>query len=381
MASMRILFLHGGSWYDAKGGSEKQLELLERNSSKHGHEVVHVSFKSINNELPMLSKNSYSSLYSFNSSIGLIKRLRLFHKLLKEFSPHIIYTRSFRYIPLAFLVKVAFRIPIVYNISSTLHCLPLFDRLQGTKGHHRIKLLNSLTLIQSITHFLLPHIDKIIAQTVHQKMLLQEHFNVESTVLRNGHVVQDGHFSEKEAPILVTWIGNIKRLKRPELFIELARYCKDIDAEFIMCGRQAKDSYQNRIDKLIEDTPNLQYMGEMSFDSTNLLLERSSVLVSTSEAIEGFPNTYIQAWMHNTPVVTLSYDPDNIITQYGLGFHSGTFKQLVNDVQTLISDSELCFEMGERAREYSLKNHDISRIISMYLAIFKSLTSDGNLEK
>ena len=51
--------------------------------------------------------------------------------------------------------------------------------------------------------------------------------------------------------------------------------------------------------------------------SIDALYDRAKVLVNTSD-VEGFPNSYLQAWIRGVPVVTL-IDPDGVIEREGLG--------------------------------------------------------------
>ena len=213
--------------------------------------------------------------------------------------------------------------------------------------------------------------DLIIAQTNYQKRLLKLNFNVRAIVIPNAHPIPEEPF-EKPYPPIVAWIGNIKPLKKPELFIKLADKLKDVDVKFVYAGRPSTNYYQNFLMKNSEKLPNLDYLGEIPFEKTNELLSKSSLFVNTS-ITEGFPNTYIQAWMRKTPVVTLTCDPDDLIKRHGLGFHSGSFEQLVKDVRYLIENEDVRREMGEKARRYALKNHDIKKIGELYLDAFEKL--------
>jgi len=160
-------------------------------------------------------------------------------------------------------------------------------------------------------------------------------------------------------------------LKKPEIFIKLAKIFKDLNVNFVLAGRPSKGSYQNMLLEQIKELPNLKYLGEIPFQRTNELLSKSSIFVNTSTT-EGFSNTYIQAWMRKTPVVTLNCDPDNIIKKHKIGFHSGNFEQLVKDVRYLIENEDERREMGEIARKYAIENNDIKKISKKYFELFNS---------
>ena len=91
----------------------------------------------------------------------------------------------------------------------------------------------------------------------------------------------------------------------------------------------------------------------------------ASIFVNTSTGdYEGFPNTFSQAWMRKTPVVSLHTDPDGMIKRYQLGFHSGNFDQMVSDVRTLLTDDQLRQRMGENAYRYAVTEHNIANTVN-----------------
>jgi glycosyltransferase involved in cell wall biosynthesis len=77
----------------------------------------------------------------------------------------------------------------------------------------------------------------------------------------------------------------------------------------------------------------------------------STLLVNTSPS-EGFPNTFLEAWGNGKPIVSLNFDPDELICKNKLGFHSQTFEQLMKDIKTLVTNSQLRAEIGMNARRY-----------------------------
>ena len=90
--------------------------------------------------------------------------------------------------------------------------------------------------------------DLIIAQTRFQKQLIYKNFNKDSIVITNGLPVPKSPFKKMNPPI-ISWIANIKILKKPEIFIRLAEKCQDLDAKFVFAGRSSENSYQNMLMK------------------------------------------------------------------------------------------------------------------------------------
>ena len=213
--------------------------------------------------------------------------------------------------------------------------------------------------------------DIIVAQTKTQQELLKSNFHTNSILITNGLPVPRHSFKKVDPPI-ISWIANIKPLKKPEIFIRLAEKFQDYNIKFVYAGRPSHSNYQNKLMDKTKELPNLTYLGEISYQETNDLLTKSSLLVNTS-VTEGFSNTYIQAWMRETPVITLNCDPDGLIKSKGIGFHSRSFEQLVKDVNYLIENEDSRLDIGKKARMYALENHDIEKIGKRYSELFKKI--------
>ncbi len=194
----------------------------------------------------------------------------------------------------------------------------------------------------------------IIGQAQYQNALLQENYGRTcDMVVPNYQPVPTEVIAKTPSPLNVIWIGNIKSIKQPELFIQLAqRLSRHPGVKFIMVGRPASGRYQERLDRMLSCLQNIEYRRELPMAEVNTLLARSHILVNTSR-YEGFSNTFVQAWMRSVPVISLHEDPDEMITKHRLGFHSHTFEQLVSDTDRLLSDSLLRNAMAEASRAFA----------------------------
>jgi glycosyltransferase involved in cell wall biosynthesis len=74
-------------------------------------------------------------------------------------------------------------------------------------------------------------------------------------------------------------------------------------------GRVEPPQLYDEIATATQKVSNLIFHGFVPYHKVNEYFSRASLFVNTS-SIEGFPNTFIQAWMHYTPVVGLNVDPD-----------------------------------------------------------------------
>jgi len=256
--------------------------------------------------------------------------------------------------------------------------LPLFCYINKKKFVHRIAsdaevLSKPLNGTYSFTAKLaetleIKRADVLIAQSEFQKRMLKERFRAESVVIKNGLTIPKVN-CQKTDPPTVLWVGSISSVKRPSLFVELAKSIPY--ARFEMVGGKSEGEHRlyDKIVAAAEKSPNLRFRGFVPYDVVGECFKRASIFVNTS-SIEGFPNTFIEAWAHHTPVVSLNVDPDRIIQTEKLGYHSRTFQQLILDVTTLLDDEELRNTMGENARKYVEGEHDMTKIVRKYIECF-----------
>ena len=164
----------------------------------------------------------------------------------------------------------------------------------------------------------------------------------------------------------------ISSIKRPEMFLSLSKFIPE--AHFEMIGGRTKIEPQlyDSIGSESKRIPNLNFRGFIRPSRIENFFREASVFVNTS-TYEGFPNTFIQAWSHNVPVVSLTVDPDEIIKKEGIGFRSGSFDKLVSDVRTLVTNDDLRRNMGGKSRKYVEREHDIKVVTDKYLELFEGI--------
>lgn len=146
--------------------------------------------------------------------------------------------------------------------------------------------------------------DGVLVQNVRQQRLLKENFGKDGVVLANCYMEPDAGTGDPDGHVL--WVGAIRPLKGPEVFIDLAR--RNPSLRFRMVGgadRQDPDggAYFERIRTLAGEVPNLQFVGYVPFRDVGRQFDNARALVNTSPA-EGFPNTFLQAWIRGIPTIS-----------------------------------------------------------------------------
>jgi glycosyltransferase involved in cell wall biosynthesis len=208
----------------------------------------------------------------------------------------------------------------------------------------------------------------IIAQNRNQQKGFMKHYKRESIIIPNILTLPVSKKQTEKTFIL--WVGNTLPKKRPELFIQLAQNFPNYIFKMIVAPTDAVPDDYN-IKKKAKKIDNLDYIGYVPFAEISEYFKRACLLVSTSEK-EGFPNIFLQAWQHQTPVVSLSINPDGIIDTHNLGCHSKTFNTLIRDVKKIMEDNKLRFDMGINCKEYVNNYHSESVILPQYFNILIS---------
>jgi len=215
--------------------------------------------------------------------------------------------------------------------------------------------------------------DAIIAQTEGQRELVREHLGRDAFIVHNIWPYETA-VREPPAEPLVLWVANFRSVKRPEMVFEIARRLPDI--KFLMVGGPVPkhEQYYAEMVERAKAIPNLTLTGFLPFPEADKLFPKATILLNTS-SVEGFPNTYLQAWARGVPVVG-SFDPDDIISRYELGVHFGTTDEAVQAIDRLcrLSREELQ-DIGMRGVEYVQKHHSPSVVVAQLKRVLEELCS------
>jgi glycosyltransferase involved in cell wall biosynthesis len=364
---MRICFLSLNSYpiltiedFGYGGGAEVEQVSLARELIAHGYDVSFVTYSHGNKKIEKVNGITIIKTYERDKAnkMSILQKYKLIWSALKKADAD-----------------------TYFHECGASGVLPLFCSINRKKFVYRIMsdavvlgipLSGNYSFSQKIVDMLeVKKADVVIAQSNFQKRVLTERFGVESVVIKNGLFIPQVNCEKRDPPI-VLWVGSLKSVKQPHLFVELAKSIPNANLEMIG-GKGDYPQLYEEIRTASQKVPNLRFYGFIPFHKIDEYFKKASIFVNTSR-IEGFPNTFIQAWAHYTPVVSLKVDPDNIIRDERLGFCSGAFKQLVSDVETLLCDEKLRKTMGENARKYVEREHDVRKTVKKYIEIFEQIS-------
>lgn len=350
----KIVVLYPAHYEQSMGGAEMQIKYFIRACLQAGHEVHYIyedKGKVIKNEegiilhpISKISKRKFCGKGWFLYKNGI-------NKFLNEIKPDVIYTRlgsSWIYFAAEYARKnnvkhihaLASDLDVSRNIFKKIY--PFFTPIENYYINRGLKKVTS-----------------VITQNGYQQQQLLNRFgkcgirvNQMTESIDATHIVKD------DDVLTIVWIANLKEIKQPELFVELAQKLEPYldKIRMIMCGRFAP-SYEVLLSK-IESIGYLEYRGELKQEEVFALLEESDILVNTS-IVEGFSNTFVQAWMRKNIVFSLNSNPDDILTNYNVGYLLPSVDLMKDKIVEILADRENLHSMQNEAYSYVMQNHSI----------------------
>jgi glycosyltransferase involved in cell wall biosynthesis len=203
----------------------------------------------------------------------------------------------------------------------------------------------------------------VVVQTGKQGALLQRRFGREASALIPNSQPLPHELPEKiSGGLRVLWVSNIKEVKRPNLFLDLAdQFGHREDVEFWMVGRPGSHrSIRTTMDEIRRST-SISYFGELSLERVNELMAQADVFVNTS-SFEGFPNTFIQAWGRGAIVTSLAVDVDGGMEARGIGYCTGNLARMAEVIRRLADSPDLRREISERAFAHAWQEHSCANL-------------------
>jgi glycosyltransferase involved in cell wall biosynthesis len=205
-----------------------------------------------------------------------------------------------------------------------------------------------------------------VVQNAEQQKLLSDHYTKNSLVIKNiwcKNTVSSNltDYAEKYDAI---WVGNFRKLKRPEYFVNLAK--RNPEKKFAMIGGCIDVNLFNSINIECQKMGNIDFLGTVSFNEIMNYFSSSKLLICSSE-IEGFPNTFIQAFSVGVPIIS-TFDPSKIISENNLGYIVENEDELNHTFNQLISDKDEFFKIQENCLNFFKSNFDTKHSLNKFLA-------------
>lgn len=238
----------------------------------------------------------------------------------------------------------------IIRIASDLACVP---------GRQLIRYWRD----RRIYEYGLRNADLIVAQTNQQRSLLLQHYQLRSELINMAAELPARKRGETDIDVL--WVANLRPVKRPEIVFELARLLPHV--KFTVAGGSlpGAEEYFRTMMQQAGELPNVTCLGAVPYAAVGELFNRARLFLNTS-AIEGFPNTFLQAWARALPVVTF-FDPDGLVQKQQLGHTAATVDEMARVLDRLLQDDPGRQRMGERARNFATAEFSAPQVAQRYL--------------
>jgi glycosyltransferase involved in cell wall biosynthesis len=198
---------------------------------------------------------------------------------------------------------------------------------------------------------------RLVQHSYQQKALLER--NLKSVIFPNIFLPVD-KLPDPTISDCFVYVGSLnerKGLSDLKLLIEICNTIK-----FKIIGQPQGGSASKKTE-LLKNHPNVQYFGQMPRESVIRQIDFSKGLLNFSK-MEGFPNSFLEAWSCGVPVFSLWVDPDGVIEKYNLGkcFH-GDLDSMLNFLKTYIPTGS-----SEKIKAYVTLNHSYEKAADRFLS-------------
>jgi glycosyltransferase involved in cell wall biosynthesis len=224
----------------------------------------------------------------------------------------------------------------VFRVASDANCI---------RGRQLIRFWRDRKLYE----FGLRRADLIATQTVAQSVLLLQHYGLGSTAVNMAVEPPPQHVILRK-DIDALWVSNLRSVKRPEIVLELARQLPQVQFTLAGGAMPGRQDYYDQVMAAAAGLHNVTMLGAVPYAKIGALFDRARLLLNTS-SVEGFPNTFLQAWIRSVPVVAF-FDPDQMVRRRGLGIAVASPDEMRQALVSLLANQAERERIGERARSF-----------------------------
>jgi glycosyltransferase involved in cell wall biosynthesis len=212
----------------------------------------------------------------------------------------------------------------------------------------------------------------IVAQNENQVALCRAWLKVDPILVRSCFVPPPTARADASGPVL--WVSTVRRWKRPELVLELARRLPGI--RFRMIGGADDPAYFADIAAQARLLPNVDFLGFVPHAEIEAHFDRARLVINTSEPNEGFPNTFLQAWSRGIPTVSF-VKPASYLDESPVRVCVDDIGEMAHTIARLTGEDSLWLETGHWLRNQFSAHHSLEAATSAYRSLFDSLYSGG----
>jgi glycosyltransferase involved in cell wall biosynthesis len=211
---------------------------------------------------------------------------------------------------------------------------------------------------------------EVVCRSVEQQNRLRIQYGRTGALIRTGHPCPPTRGVPKS---YVLWVGRGNPLKRPEMFLDLVARMPHHRFVMVIAREHAHLDLLQRVKARAVMLNNLDLYEDVPWSKIDNYFAGARVFVNTS-TYEGFPNTFVQAALHGTPVVSWQVDPDQLLSTRRLGLCAGeSFDRLVEFVQGLCESETGWHTLSQCVERYASTHHLLSVSVDALKTVLCSL--------
>jgi len=313
----------------------------------------------------------------FGRRVSLGGDVRAFVSLINEirsFKPHVIHTHTAK---AGFLGRIASIVSLQPSIRvHTFHG----HLLNGYFGSLKRRLVIIAEQVLAVfTHELLAVGDKVRQDLLAVGIGNSNKFGLMPPGLEIGQlpnkVESQESFDLSTTTLQCAFIGRVTQIKRPDRFLDVVSEIKKrgVRLEFFMAGDgELLDTCRERITS--ENLP-VKVLGWQS--NIEKVLAAADIVVLTSDN-EGTPLSLIQAGMSGLPVVTTRVGsvPEVVLDGTTGIIASLDIRKIADALEKLANSSSLRGQLGTAAKEFTLANFGVKRLVHDHEVLYKKLLAN-----
>lgn len=340
------------------GGAAVEWYTWIRAFRKLGHDFGLLTYKGVSDELKKENDFDFVESYERNKGFPLIRRFTYRipnnYKAIKKYNPDFVLQACATQNTgiLAFISKLLNK-PFIHRIGSDMDVDGRIDR--------------SFSKWNSIIYYYgIRNASHISCQNQYQYKTLKEKYPEKSiSILHNPYFIKEHNFSTN-GKNYIAWIGNFRYEKNLPALAKISQELKQY--KFKIAGTKFKitdDDTRKGLD-ILKKLDNVEFVGHLDNKNIPEFLSNAYCLLNTSR-LEGFSNTFLEAWSIGTPVVsTQNANPDNIISDHNVGIVAEDYDELPLIIDDLIAKKKYK-EFEDICKNYVIDYHDPLKLAKMFM--------------
>jgi glycosyltransferase involved in cell wall biosynthesis len=344
------------------GGAERQMMLLARALAERGQRVAHIVPQpsdpvELSYPLELVPRSPYAGN---RPVIGSLLEIRTIWRALRAADARVVVVRTAS--PIVGVAGVYCKLNrrrLIFS-SSNVSDFTL-EQMSGRLGRALYRLGLRLA-------------DTIVVQSEEQARLAKE---VLGSLRRVRHIPS---FAEPAPPAddarvgeAFLWFSRLVSYKQPMRYVELAQAIPE--ARFIMipvvtvAGSGAVPGFQTAAGAV----SNLELLDPLPHAELGKLIESAVAVVNTS-VLEGMPNSFLEAWARGVPVLTLQFDPDDVVERNDLGVSAhGSWERFVDGARELWNGRSRRDGLARRLQEYVRETHSLEAVGTRWTELIREV--------